>query len=172
VGMITRRHSSSLHATGHPAAIAGLGLLVCMVAGCAGTAKSPSTGAPPATATRPSPAADRLPAFTDRRRATAPDEIARAELQRYLDDGPQDFIQHVQVRPTFRAGKFAGWRILGYTGPGPIKIGDVVTRINGAPIERPEEFMRVWGGLKQRSTLLVELIRNGRPLSVRYRIID
>jgi type II secretory pathway component PulC len=99
-------------------------------------------------------------------------KIARLELQRYLDDGPQDFIQHVQVRPTFRSGKFAGWRILGYSGPGPIKIGDVVTRINGAPIERPDEFMRVWGGLKGRASLVVELIRDGRPLALQYRIVD
>ena len=98
--------------------------------------------------------------------------IKTAELKSVLKQGPQDFIQRIRVRPTFRKGQFAGWRVIAYAGPGPIQVGDIVFRINRHSIERPEQFMAVWDGLKGRPDLLLELVRDGRPLNLRYRIAD
>lgn len=98
--------------------------------------------------------------------------IKTAELKIVVKEGAQDFIQRVRVRPTFRKGQFAGWRILAYSGPGPIKPGDVVRRVNRHNIERPEQFMDVWTRLQGRRDLLLEIVRNGQPLNLRYRIVD
>jgi type II secretory pathway component PulC len=98
--------------------------------------------------------------------------ITRAELEAQLRAGAQSFIQKVRVRPSFRGGRFIGWRVLAYQGPGPIRTGDVVKRVNGEELERPEQFMKAWNGLRGRTELVLELIRSGKPLSLRFPIVD
>lgn len=94
---------------------------------------------------------------------------ALLDLQRL---GAQSFIQQVRVRPAFRHGRFHGWRVVAYRGPGTLLSGDVVTRINGRPIERPEQFMGVWEGLASSDKLVVELIRAGKSLVYRLPIVE
>lgn len=98
--------------------------------------------------------------------------IQRRELMTYFRRGAQEFIQTVQVRPAFRRGRFLGWRILGYQGPGPVHRGDIVMRVNGQGLERPEEFMTAWNGLPSRATLIIEMLRGAKPLVLRYQIVD
>jgi type II secretory pathway component PulC len=175
--MRNRRHSSPPRAD-HPATATGWLALVCAVAGCTGSA---SSAGPPPASPNPPPAVE--PAKTTSQPVAADvtasvngftdaGVIKTAELKSVVKDGPQDFIQRVRVRPTFRKGQFAGWRILAYSGPGPIRAGDVVYRINRRHIERPEQFMDVWAGLQGRRDLLLEIIRNRQPLNLRYRIVD
>jgi len=104
--------------------------------------------------------------------ASPPGSIWRTELKKYLQRGPQDFIQSVRVRPNFRRGKFFGWLILAYRGPGPIRRGDVVLRVNGQGLERPEQAMKVWDDLSNRSELSVELVRARKHLLLRFPILD
>jgi len=96
--------------------------------------------------------------------------IARSELRRYLAEGPQTFIQRVQVRPAFREGRFYGWRIIAYGGPGPVRVGDIVRRVNHHGLERPEQFMKAWEELSRRSELVLELVRRGRPMVLRWSV--
>jgi type II secretory pathway component PulC len=98
--------------------------------------------------------------------------VTRAELETHLRDGAQSFIQKVRVRPAFRSGRFLGWRVLAYEGPGPIRIGDVVMRVNGEELERPDQFMKAWNGLRGRSDLVVEMIRAGKRVALRFPIVD
>jgi type II secretory pathway component PulC len=100
--------------------------------------------------------------------AGARSQIHRQELDQFLKLGPQDFIQRVRVRPSFRAGTFVGWRVLAYRGPGPVRPGDVVLGVNGNNLERPEQFMEVWDRLGSASNLVLELLRSGQRLSFRY----
>jgi len=98
--------------------------------------------------------------------------IQRAELDGYLKRGPQQFIQLVQVRPTFRRGRFFGWRVVEYRGPGPIRPGDIVVRINGRSMERPAQFMSVWNRLARETEVVVSLVRENRPVTLRFPIVD
>jgi type II secretory pathway component PulC len=98
--------------------------------------------------------------------------IRRSELDGYIKEGPQRFIQLVQVRPTFRRGRFFGWRVLGYQGPGPIRPGDIVIRINGRSMERPAQFMSVWNRLPKETELVVSLVRENKPVTLRFPIVD
>jgi len=98
--------------------------------------------------------------------------IRRSELLFIHRLGPQEFIQQVQVRPSFRRGRFFGWRIVAYSGPGPVRGGDVVTQINGKPIERPDQFMAVWEKLPAAQELVVQMWRGGREVTLRYPIIS
>lgn len=98
--------------------------------------------------------------------------ITRAQMKEFLARGPQDFIQQVQVKPAFRQGKFFGWRIIDYVGPGPITRGDIVCRVNGRSIERPDEFMAVWQALSRQNYLEIELQRKAKPIKLFYAIVD
>jgi len=146
------------------------------VTGCV-TSLGPVDDAPPpasrpTAASQPVPAAETPAALSP---ASAPAPVAgirRSELQRYVRQGAQSFIQLVRVRATFRHGRFFGWRIQSYAGPGPVQPGDVVTRVNMKPLERPDQFMKVWEQMGNESELVVELWRQGQPLTLRYPIVD
>jgi type II secretory pathway component PulC len=98
--------------------------------------------------------------------------ISRAALRRFLRQGAQRFIQNVRVRPTFRAGRFAGWRVLAYIGPGHLRRGDVVRRVNGKSIERPGQVMAVWKQLATSDKLVLELVQRGKARVVTLPIVD
>ena len=76
-----------------------------------------------------------------------PGAILRAELAKVLDRSPGYFLQHVQTEPRFTHGRFHGWRVVSFF-PGDSRFagidlhaGDVVMRVNGKPIEQPDQFM-------------------------------
>jgi S1-C subfamily serine protease len=78
----------------------------------------------------------------------------------------------VRVKATFRRGRFFGWRVLAYSGPGPVQPGDIVVRVNRHSVERPNQFMKVWEQLPDQPELVVEMVRGGRRLTLRYPIVD
>ncbi len=109
---------------------------------------------------------------------TAPGTISRAELKSVLDASPGYFLQHVQTEPRFDRGRFHGWRVVSFF-PGDkrfvgieLQAGDVVTRVNGRPIEQPDEFMAVWSELRSSHELVVDVERAGAPRTLRWTIAD
>lgn len=102
-----------------------------------------------------------------------PGTIRRAEFNAVLARGPQAFIRKIRVRPALRRGRrFYGWRVVSYDGPGPIRPGDIVTRVNGRPVERPDQFMNVWRDLARADKLEVRLIRDGKLEVLTFPIVD
>src|SRR5438067_1322839 len=105
--------------------------------------------------------------------ALPPAVIPRAELVRVLDAGPGAFLQHVDTQPRFVAGRFHGWRLVTFFpgdarfAAGPLRAGDVVTRVNGRVLERPEQLMQVWQALRSGKELTVEVERSGAPRTLR-----
>jgi S1-C subfamily serine protease len=108
--------------------------------------------------------------------AAPPGAIARAELNRVLDAAPGRFLAHVETEPRFVGGRFRGWRLVSFF-PGDarfagldLRAGDVVTRVNGSSVERPEQLMQVWDSLRSADELVVDLERNGVPRQLRWPI--
>jgi type II secretory pathway component PulC len=160
-------------------------LLALAITGCAATQK---TQAPPpaATATGDAPPADNAaPAATSAAATTSAPaaasgahEIARGDLVKVLDASPGYFLQHVVTEPQLANGRFVGWRLVSFF-PGDarfagvdLQAGDVVTRINGKPIEAPDQFMAVWDALRKDGELVVDMQRNGAPRTLRWTIAD
>lgn len=75
-------------------------------------------------------------------------------------------FQVVAVEPVERGGTFAGYRIVEVAAEArekmepKLRVGDVVTEINGIPIERPDDYMAAWKKLKHRAVLEVEYRRD------------
>jgi S1-C subfamily serine protease len=106
------------------------------------------------------------------------DRLRRSAVKRTVDAGLGRWLQTVSVDRLLVRGRFRGWIIRSFsTEDGcyagvDLRIGDVITRVNGHPVERPEEALVVWTALPSSSELVVELVRDGQPRTVRFGIVD
>jgi hypothetical protein len=104
--------------------------------------------------------------------------ISRDELLPVLDGGLGRFLQNVETEPAFHKGSFVGFRIVSLFPGEPafasldLRPGDTVTRINGKPIERPEQAAAVWENLRTASNLVVDYQRGGEKRALRFTIVD
>jgi general secretion pathway protein C len=99
--------------------------------------------------------------------------IDRARFDKALSRGPGWLMQQVPVRPVVVDGRFGGFQILSlFDGEGEhaLKPGDIVQRVNGRSIERPDQFFEVWKTLPGAETLTVQIVRNRQPLLVTWTI--
>jgi type II secretory pathway component PulC len=104
--------------------------------------------------------------------------IARADLDAVLAGGLGRFLQGVETEPFREGGRFVGFRVLSFYPDDPalssvdLSSGDVVVRVNGQSIERPEHAIRVWDSLRVASELVVDVLRDGEPRELRFAIVD
>lgn len=103
--------------------------------------------------------------------------VPRAQLDRVLGQSVGDFLgRHVEVEPEHSGGSFFGWRIVELRVEPPawldLRRGDVVIAINRMPLEHPEDAQRVFETLRISSEILIDLRRDGQPLSIRIPIDD
>jgi type II secretory pathway component PulC len=110
----------------------------------------------------------------------APDHaVSRSALHAVVSQGLGAFLQHVDIddQPVFVGGRFHGFRIAGlrdakFWNGVDLKPGDVVTSVNGFPIERPEQAQIAFESLEVASELRVALERGGQPRELTYSIVD
>jgi type II secretory pathway component PulC len=55
---------------------------------------------------------------------------------------------------------------------GPVRPGDIVERVNGRSIERPESFIEAWESLRFERGIEVQVLREGRRLRYRWTIVE
>ena len=106
-------------------------------------------------------------------------KIPRPALLAVLSAGIGRFLRDVRVEPRLDRGHFVGWRLLSLFPQSPVlqrasalRPGDVVLRVNGQSIERPEQFKDVWDSLATQSQLVLLVERGGKQGELRYRIVD
>jgi len=139
--------------------------------GCGGASADPEPTTPPAATAESDPVPAYEPPVTS-------GTILRAELAPVLDAGLGRFLQGVVTEPRLEAGDFVGFEIVSLYPDDPrfarleLQPGDVVTRVNGQSIERPEHALAVWSSLRVASQLLVEFRHEGEPRELRFEIVD
>ncbi len=138
---------------------------------CAGARPAPvAAEAPP-----PGPPPSTPPAVV-----APPDHaVPRSALHAVVSQGLGAFLRHVDIddQPVFIGGKFHGFRIAGlrdakFWSGVDLKPGDVVTSVNGFPIERPEQAQTAFESLEVASELRIALERGGQPRELTYSIVD
>ena len=141
-------------------------LTLCACGGAAPTAA-------PVTAAAPRPAHATAPAPLDEH------HLARSVVHDVVSQGLGSFLQHVDVadQPVLAAGKFHGFRIAALKDSPfwqgvDLKPGDVVVRVNGFPIEHPEQAQTAFDSLEVSSELRVDYERDGQPRALVYAIVD
>jgi type II secretory pathway component PulC len=142
------------------------------VTGCAATqADKAAAAAPPPVQAEARPQDSQAP--VQPAAETIP-RLARGDLNKVLDRGPQDFLASVNEEPFLVGGQFRGWVFRGWRderfAAADLQAGDVVVRINDRPVERPEQFMAVWESLRSASELTIETLRGGKKRVIRYPI--
>lgn len=96
--------------------------------------------------------------------------VTRAELDGFLDRGPSYVLTIVTVEPMHGAQGFVGYQITEVTSGArafmtpQLRVGDVVTHINGVRIMRPEDFMQAWRSLDKVTTIRVDFARQNEPM--------
>lgn len=106
-------------------------------------------------------------------------ELARSTIRSAAAQGLGVFLQHVELddKPVQIGGKFHGFRIAAlhdtsFWSGVDLKAGDVVTLVNGLPIERPEQAQRAFESLESASELRVSYERDSEPRELVYPIVD
>lgn len=110
------------------------------------------------------------------RAAVATGTLQRADVERVVDAGLGRFLGSVVIEPSISAGKFTGWSIVGLEpaelwGGVDLQPGDVVTKVNGMPIEREVQAFDAFQAVRQASTLEVSYLRQNQPRTLRFTIV-
>ena len=151
--------------------------LFCLVPlGIAACAASPAPA--PVAVVAPAASSSSLPAPVAS--APVPDHaVARSAVEEVVSQGLGMFLRRLDVddHPVFVGGKFHGFRIAGlrdaqFWSGVDLKPGDVVTTVNGFPIEHPEQAQTVFDSLEVASELRVGVERSGQPHELVYTIVD
>jgi type II secretory pathway component PulC len=104
-------------------------------------------------------------------------ELFRTDVTAAVDKGLGYFLQRVAVEPEVQAGKFQGFRVVDLEPPTfwegvDLKPGDVVTQVNGMPIERDIDAYQAFVSLKSAPSLRVTYLRAGVPRELTFAIVD
>jgi general secretion pathway protein C len=102
--------------------------------------------------------------------------ISRRDLHQVLAAGPAGVLAMVQTEPAREGKQFIGFRITAFNKGAPqaidIRAGDVLVAINGKKIVTPDDYFRVFQELSVASELRFELLRDGKPETLSYPIVD
>ena len=147
--------------------------VACCLCGCASAVPPAAPAAPPASPLA-QPAASRPPLAPPGARI-----LLRSAVRGTVAQGLGVFLQRLEVdeHPVLLAGKFRGFRITTLRGADfwtgvDLKPGDVVTGVNGFPIERPEQAQTAFESLVVASELRVAYDRGGEERELVYSIVD
>ena len=102
--------------------------------------------------------------------------LHRSGIKQTIAKGLGYFLQNVTVEdyPAMRNNKFYGWKIRTVSAEWGVDLrpGDVVTRVNGMPIEHPEEADAAMRSLEKAAALKVDFEREGKPQTLELPIKD
>jgi type II secretory pathway component PulC len=106
-------------------------------------------------------------------------KLARSAVHDVVAQGLGAFLQRLELdeQPVLAGGKFRGFRIATLRDARfwegvDLKPGDVVTAVNGFPIEHPEQAQTAFDSLEVASELRVTYDRDGQSRELVYAIVD
>jgi type II secretory pathway component PulC len=103
--------------------------------------------------------------------------VLRSEVKSALSLSLGSFLRHVDVEAAFKDGAFVGYQIKALRDASDwdgfdLRIGDVVSRVNGMPIERAEQAMLAFYACARVKEISVTGERAGAPLAVTVPIVE
>ncbi|MBX3126975.1 MAG: hypothetical protein KF718_09675 [Polyangiaceae bacterium] len=107
----------------------------------------------------------------------APGTLLRSEVVAAVNDGLGRFLGLVDLQPSAPNGKFVGHQVVALGPPEfwqgvDLQPGDVITQVNGQPIETDKQAFETFQSLKTANELVVSILRAGEPRTLRYRIVE
>ena len=92
--------------------------------------------------------------------------ISRLAFNRIYQNGLQRIIANVRIKPVMKGKRFIGFQLMNVVkgslvAQAGFKTGDVIMQVNGEPIGRPQQMMRVWDLLHYAPHLKITYQRDG-----------
>jgi S1-C subfamily serine protease len=141
--------------------------LACLVGACAPAVRPDYP--PPDPDERP---IERAP----RRRPAGGGGLSRQALEATLAEGPGAFLGRIRVRALVVGKAFKGWRIESLWPDAEAEVelrpGDVVTRLNGRTLEKPDDVSALWQSLHDAREITVDYERGGETRTMRVPVSD
>lgn len=133
--------------------------------------------APPAKTVQASPTPPATTATTTAAPVVPPTtSIKRSQVKQTIGKGLGYFLRNVTVEdyPAMKANKFHGWKVRSVSAELGVDLrpGDVVLRVNGMPIEHPEEADLAMRSLEKAPSLRVDFERDGKPQTLELPITE
>ena len=106
-----------------------------------------------------------------------PGALWRRDVNDVLAGGLGKFLQRADLKPELHEGTFVGFRVVELHPPAwwqgvDLVPGDVVTRVNGMPIEQPTDAHAAFESLRSADKLVVSYLRDGKERELSYAIIE
>ena len=107
-----------------------------------------------------------------------PGVLRRASLIRLIDAGLPRWLQGVEGDRALANHRFQGWLVKSLYPGDPcyeaidLRSGDIVQKVNGKSIERPEQAFDVAQSLRTAPALSVDFLRDGKPHKIEIAIVD
>jgi len=106
-----------------------------------------------------------------------PGALWRRDVDAALEAGLGRFLQHADLEPEVQAGTFVGFKVVELRPPAwwqgiDLVPGDIVTQVNGMPIEQPTEAHAAFESLRKSDKLVVKYVRRGEPRELTFTILD
>jgi S1-C subfamily serine protease len=107
-----------------------------------------------------------------------PGVLRRSSVGQVVDAGLGRWLAAVEVDPGVAQGHFRGWVVRSLYPGDPcyrdvdLRAGDLVLKVNGKSIERPEQASDVFSSLRTAPALVVDFVRDGQPHTLTLPIAD
>jgi hypothetical protein len=107
-----------------------------------------------------------------------PGVLRRSAVARVVDRGLGQWLSQVEVKALRSGRKFSGWQVVQLYPDDPcyravdVQRGDVVTRVNGTSLEKPDQANQVFQKLRTAPALEIVLLRQGVARRVSLTIVD
>jgi S1-C subfamily serine protease len=144
-------------------------LVSVMLVACGGSPPPAAKAAPPAP----------VAAVPDAGPAGPRTSLTRSGVHDAIIMGLGVLLQHVEIddQPVLVGGHFHGFRLTALRDPDfwsgvDLQAGDVITSVNGMPIERPEQAQAAFESLDAAKELRVAYDRDGKPRELVYAIVE
>jgi type II secretory pathway component PulC len=102
--------------------------------------------------------------------------LRRSQVKQAIGRGVGYFLQNVELDelPAMKGSRFYGWKLRGVSAELGVDLrpGDVVTGVNGLPLEHPEEADAALRALDKAPALRVDFEREGKPQTLILPITD
>ena len=103
--------------------------------------------------------------------------ISAVTLRDFIKKRPPFLLQGLSLdrHPPKDYGPFQGWRITAVSNAclaRALKPGDIILSVNGNRIERPSDLQKLWELLPNAPFLDVVMVRDGKVLTRRYRVVE
>lgn len=102
--------------------------------------------------------------------------LSRAQLDAFMAQGPAFAFSQVDTEPYHADGSFVGFQLVDVTTAAHnhiapyLRVGDIVTHVNGIRMQRPDDYLQAWRGLAEASSVRIDFVRDGEGEHVIWQV--